>query len=163
MRLIDADLFVKEVMKHFTQPNYHPDADTFQALDAEIHNEYIHGFIEDIEDQPTVKLNDWIPCSERLPKACYKSGNSEEVLITLGWFYNNGEFREVDDEQYIGYFNEGLYNDYIECDEDERLEMEEILNDCWNVYEKGQHVTVDLTTNRKVIAWQSLPESYKVQ
>lgn len=105
--------------------------------------------------------NKWISVSEQFPKACYKSGNSEEVLITLGWFYNNGEFREVDDEQYIGYFNEGLYNDYLECDEDERLEMEEILNDCWNVYEKGQRVTVDLTTNRKVIAWQSLPESYK--
>lgn len=54
MRLIDADLFVKEVAKHFTQPNYHPDADAFMAMETEQHNDYIQGFIEDIESQLTV-------------------------------------------------------------------------------------------------------------
>jgi len=139
MRLIDADLIEKQF-----------DPDTWQG----------EMMIAIAKGLPTV--NEWIPVSKRLPVACYESGNSEEILITLGWFYNNGDFNEIDTEQYIGYFNEGLYNDYLGCEEDERLEMQEILDDCWNVYQKGRSVTVDLTTNRRVIAWQVLPEKYEL-
>jgi len=78
MRLIDADLFVQKVTKHFTQPNYHPDADAFIAMEAEQHNNYIQGFIEDIESQPTV--NEWIPCREILPS------KTDEYLCTVEWY-----------------------------------------------------------------------------
>jgi hypothetical protein len=52
-RLIDADKLVAEIAKHYSQPNYHPDADAFMALKVEKHNEYIHSFMEEVESQPT--------------------------------------------------------------------------------------------------------------
>lgn len=104
--------------------------------------------------------NGWIPVTERLPKKAYESGISKDVLVTLVW----NESMEINNNQYIGHFDERLYNDYLKEIEENDLDIGEILNLCWTVYKKGgcsPNSCIELTKHRSVIAWHPLPQLYK--
>ena len=90
MRLIDADAF-KEYLKQGTELAL-KEAMLAGILTKKVEKEIdetLKGILADINEQPTV--NEWIPCSERLPE------NSENVLV------------QIDNltiiEQYIAYFD----------------------------------------------------------
>src|SRR5574344_2058146 len=102
MRLIDADLLSGDIFKYFSQPNYHPDADAFIAMETEKHNEYIYNFLEEIEQQPTVEVPQWIPCSERLPEDL-NDKNIDCFLVTDGFLI------------WMAYYNSEIGWQFAEC------------------------------------------------
>src|SRR5574344_1293558 len=116
MRLIDADKLSNDVFKYFSQPNYHPDADAFIATETEKHNEYIHNFLEEIEQQPTIEIPQWIPCSERLPEPevnvlIYQIYNktNQFAKITIGHLHQESDLRRKPYWEYIGYGQDMVY------------------------------------------------------
>lgn len=61
-RLIDADAFKEYMRKALEETrDYYPDKGEWAEAITE-------QFCEDIDDQPTVEPQRWIPCSERLPE-----------------------------------------------------------------------------------------------
>lgn len=62
MRLIDADAFKKYIRSALEEMRY-----LFKD-NGEWAEEVTDSFCKDIDEQPTIELPQWIPCSERLPE-----------------------------------------------------------------------------------------------
>ena len=69
MRLIDADAF-KNYIQSGLEDVRHFFKDNEKWAEA-----VVKSFCEDIDEQPTIELPKWIPCSERLPKENECVGN----------------------------------------------------------------------------------------
>ena len=73
MRLIDADAF-----KNYIQ-NGLEDVRHFFKDNGKRAEKIIEGICEDIDEQPTIELPKWIPCSDRLPDI--KDNHVSSVVI----------------------------------------------------------------------------------
>jgi len=82
MRLIDANLWVDKLNKSFIAVNYHPDlGDAFQCMEAEKRNEDIADLIMEINNQPTVYINDLDKFTSRLSKEVYSGILNQNRLV----------------------------------------------------------------------------------
>ena len=71
MRLIDADAFKEYICNAYEQVKHmYPDG-------GEWARQITEDFCKDIDEQPTIEPQEWIPCSERLPEY------EEYVLVTF--------------------------------------------------------------------------------
>ena len=104
-----------------------------------------------VENQPTVKLPTWIPCSERLPKSENKYGYVNCNVTVMRSHYPTSSYDSCD----------APYDEYFVADA-----MYDVSQKIWHI---GEHTQLnalidieDLPLNCDyVIAWQPLPEPYK--
>ena len=122
MRLIDADLLKERLSGYLVKRE-------FTELD-EVRNAFVLNCIEETELSPTV--NEWIPCSERLP---------------------------VEFETRDGYIEP---SDHVLIQDDcENLFVSRYWGHRITRQENGS-VWIDLKYDRNIIAWQPLPKKYEV-
>ena len=157
MRLIDADAF-----KNYIQSGLEDVRHLFKD-NGKRAEKIIEGICEDIDEQPTIELPHWIPCSERLPEceqevlictekklvgkdayidsivtpAIYEDGTMLEVESIWSWY--DMDFDEWDDTEDCGIIPMGWF-------EDRHFNPDEVYNN-----------PIDM----KVVAWMPLPEPCK--
>lgn len=86
MRLIDADALIESIKRQCAFCRLMPDKEIQQLADV-----MEKGLVEEVENAPTIKSIEWIPCSERLPArqgyyicAC-KDGSRVLKTTTIKW------------------------------------------------------------------------------
>lgn len=127
MRLIDADAFKKYICNAYEQVKHmYPDGGKWAK-------EITEDFCKDIDEQPTIEPQKWMPCSERLPVICEYDANGQKTFscrVLSTQVYGNG-LVFVGSDRYIS----------------DRGWLSEVLD------ENGVPAS-------KVIAWMPLPEPW---
>lgn len=133
-RLIDADKLIEEI-------NSYRMIVTGLRSGKGVLNEYAHhfreGILKIIDDQPTV--NNWIPCSARLPEDC---DNRFYMCVVENHEEDPPMFCQYEEEYGFGFWHD-IYNEHTLGFVDTEFKTNEELG-----YEK-------------VVAWQQLPECWK--
>ena len=134
MRLIDADAF-----KNYIQ-NGLEDVRHFFKDNGKRAEKIIEGICEDIDEQPTIELPKWIPCSERLPEeheSIWAKAKGTDRWSEAMWE------KQSDEVIVTELFEDGTTRTDTACTHDGE----------WYVKVK--------IVKRKIIAWMPLPEPWK--
>ena len=134
MRLIDADAF-KNYIQSGLEDVRHFFKDNEKWAEA-----VVKSFCEDIDEQPTIELPKWIPCSERLPEeheSIWAKAKGTDRWSEAMWE------KQSDEVIVTELFEDGTTRTDTACTHDGE----------WYVKVK--------IVKRKIIAWMPLPEPWK--
>ena len=131
MRLIDADAFKAYIRNAYEQLKH------MYRDGGKLAGQITEDFCKDIDEQPTIDQQKWIPVSERLPN------EEEDVLVTV-------HFLGLEQKHPNG------WNDHIK--ENYYVDIACQIDGEWSSYSDEYKVA---RSRHVVVAWMPLPEPYK--
>ncbi len=133
MRLIDADAFKEYICNAYEQVKH------MYRDGGKWAKEITEGFCKDIDEQPTIEPQKWIPCSERMP---------EEHDSIFSKFYGTEKWRDA----MFRKTSKTVIITVEHLDGTRQTAPCHTIDGEWNQSIKGMG---------KVLAWQPLPDPYK--